>query len=132
MRILGRYIFREILTSALLGTGLATSVIFLQFVGKLFEVLVRSSARPDVIAYLLLLALPQVLPYTVPFGVLVCILIGLGRLSADGEITALRAAGIPSRRVIAPVMFFAILATALTAEATLRWNPWSLREQYKV
>ena len=43
MRLLGRYIFREILTSSVLGTLLATFVIFLQRVDKLFEVLVGSS-----------------------------------------------------------------------------------------
>ena len=42
LRLLGRYVFREILTSAVLGTLLATFVIFLQGVDKLFEVLVGS------------------------------------------------------------------------------------------
>jgi lipopolysaccharide export LptBFGC system permease protein LptF len=48
--------------------------------------------------------MPPVLPLTIPFGVLVGILIGLGRMAADGEITAMRAAGVSSRRVIAPVL----------------------------
>ena len=52
MRILDRYIFREILSSSLLGVGLATAIIFLQGVGKLFEVLVRTSPRPATILYL--------------------------------------------------------------------------------
>ena len=42
MRLIGRYVFREILSSAVLGTLLATCVIFLQGVDKLFEVLVGS------------------------------------------------------------------------------------------
>src|ERR1700756_5011131 len=108
--ILGRYIFREIISSTLLGTLLSTFVIFLQVSGKAFEVLIGSSARPRVAAYVFALALPQLLPMTIPFGVLVGILIGLGRMSSDGEITAMRAAGVPSRKVIAPVMTFAFLA----------------------
>ncbi len=52
-------------------------------------------------------------PLTIPFGVLVGILIGLGRLSSDGEIIAMRAAGVSSRKVIAPVLFFAALGVAL-------------------
>ena len=35
---------------------------------------------------------------TIPFGALVGILVGLGRLSTDGEITAMRAAGVPSQK----------------------------------
>ncbi len=76
MRILSRYVFREILTSALLGTFLTTFVIFLQQVAsRLFELLVRSSASPQTVLKLFALALPAVLPLSIPFGVLVGILI---------------------------------------------------------
>src|SRR5713101_1745671 len=115
MRIISRYVFREILSSALLGTLLATFVIFLQRVDKYFEFLVRSSAKTEAVAWLFALALPPVLPLTVPFGVLVGILIGLGRMSTDGEVTAMRAAGVSSRAVIPPVLTFALLATVITA-----------------
>jgi len=40
MRLLGRYVFREILTSAVLGTLLATFIIFLREADKLFAILV--------------------------------------------------------------------------------------------
>ena len=48
MRLLGRYIFREILTSAVLGTLLATFVIFLREADKLFAVLVGSNNTSSV------------------------------------------------------------------------------------
>ncbi|HTT63414.1 MAG TPA: LptF/LptG family permease [Bryobacteraceae bacterium] len=127
MRILGRYIFREIISSALLGTVLATSIIFLQGVGKLFEVLVRSSPRLDTILYLFALSLPPLLPLTIPFGTLVGILVGLGRMATDGEITAMRAAGCSSRKVVPPVMLFAFLAMLVSGAMTLRLTPLSVR-----
>ena len=127
MRILGRYIFREIISSSLLGMALATSIIFLQGVGKLFEVLVRSSPRPETILYLFALSLPPLLPLTIPFGALVGILVGLGRLATDGEITAMRAAGCSSRKVVMPVMFFAFLAMLVAGAMTLRLTPLSIR-----
>jgi len=46
-RLLNRYIFREILTSATLGTLLATFVIFLRTVDQLFELLVQGNALPS-------------------------------------------------------------------------------------
>jgi len=88
--ILARYIFREVISSTLLGTSLATFVVFLQGSRRIFELLISSSARPRVAAKVFALALPQLLPLTIPFGVLVGILIGLGRMSSDGEITAMR------------------------------------------
>jgi LPS export ABC transporter permease LptG/LPS export ABC transporter permease LptF len=130
--ILGRYIFREVISSTLLGTVLATFVIFLQRSGRIFELLISSSASPRVAAKVFALALPQLLPMTIPFGVLVGILIGLGRMSSDGEITAMRAAGVPSRKVIAPVMTFALLMTMLAGAASVWWTPAAQLETYRM
>lgn len=133
MRILSRYVFREILSSSLLGTTLATFVVFLQGPGKiLLEVLVRTSATPAVGLKLFFLALPQVLPLTIPFGVLVGILIGLGRLASDGEVTAMRAGGIPSRTVAPPVIAFCLCAVAIAGSAALWLTPLSLRSNLKI
>lgn len=128
MRLLGRYVFREILTSALLGTVLATFVIFLRGIGNLFALMVGAAhPGPATVLQLFALSMPPVLPTTIPFGVLVGILIGLGRMAGDGEIIAMRAAGVSSRRVIAPVLVFAALGTALASFASLRLTPLALR-----
>jgi LPS export ABC transporter permease LptG/LPS export ABC transporter permease LptF len=133
MRILSRYVFREILSSSLLGTALATFVVFLQGPGKLLlEVLVRTSATPAVGLKLFILALPQVLPLTIPFGVLVGILIGLGRMASDGEITAMRAGGVSSRTVTPPVITFCLLATSIAGTASLWLTPLALRSNLKI
>jgi LPS export ABC transporter permease LptG/LPS export ABC transporter permease LptF len=133
LRLIGRYIFREILSSAVLGTLLATCVIFLQRVDKLFEVLVGSgNAAFKTVITLFALAMPPVLPLTIPFGVLVGILIGLGRMASDGEITAMRAAGVSSRRVIAPVLVFAAIGAGLAGYASLRLTPFAIRESTRI
>jgi LPS export ABC transporter permease LptG len=128
LRLLGRYIFREILSSALLGTLLATFVLFLRGVAPVFELLVRANgASTWIVIELFALALPAVLPFTIPFGVLVGILIGLGRMAGDGEIVAMRAAGVPSRKVIAPVLLFASLGAGFSFYVTLRLKPYSVK-----
>jgi LPS export ABC transporter permease LptF/LPS export ABC transporter permease LptG len=132
MGLLSRSIFREVANSAMLGTILFTFVLFLQRVGKLFEILVRSSAPPPTVGYLFTLAIPFTLTFTVPLGVLVGVLVALSRMSSDGEITAMRAAGVPSRKVIAPVLTFAMLATMATATASLWLTPYSTTKTYKV
>ncbi len=129
LRLLGRYVFREIFSGAVLGTLLATFILFLQKADTIFELLVRSTpANTRLVLQLFVLAIPSVLPFTIPFGVLVGILIGLGRLAADGEITAMRAAGVSSRKVIAPVLLFAALGTGVAALATLRLTPYSIHK----
>jgi LPS export ABC transporter permease LptF/LPS export ABC transporter permease LptG len=132
MKLLSRYIFREIISSALLGTVLFTFVLFLQRIGKFFEILVRGATPPGSVAYLMALVLPSALTFTVPLGALVGILIGLSRMSGDGEIIAMRASGVPSRRVLYPVALFSMIAMLVTASATLWLTPWSIRQTYKI
>ena len=132
-RLLNRYVFREILTSAVLGTLLATFVIFLRGVDQLFELLVQGNAASfKKIALLFAYAIPPVLPLTIPFGVLVGILIGLGRMGADGEIVAMRASGISSRKVVAPVLTFAFIGMCCAGFASLRLTPLSMKRSTEI
>jgi LPS export ABC transporter permease LptG/LPS export ABC transporter permease LptF len=128
VRLLGRYIFREVLASAVLGTMLATFVIYLHGADALFTLLVGSTnVTAKTVVQMFLWAIPPVLPMTIPFGVLVGILIGLGRMAADGEIVAMRAAGVSSRKVILPVLLFAAFGMGIAGLASLRLKPLALR-----
>ena len=67
LRLLGRYVFREIFASAVLGTLLATFVLFLRGVDQIFELLVKSNtASTSLVLELFALAIPSVLPLTIP------------------------------------------------------------------
>ncbi len=132
MWVLSRHIFREVATSAFLGTVLFTFVLFLQKLGRLFEQLVTSSATLEQVGSLFLLILPQTFPFSIPVGILTGVLIAMGRMSSDGEIVALRAAGVPSRRVTAPVLTFAAMGLAVAAYATCILTPWATRETFRI
>jgi len=132
MRLLSRTLFREILASAVLGCILFTLVLFLERARPLFEFLVRDSGSPKLVAYLFALVLPQALPYAIPLGVLVGTLITLSRMSSDGEITAMRAAGVSGRRVAPPILAFGFLMMLVAAAASLWLTPWSIRERIKI
>jgi|SRR5579863_9098 len=132
MRLLSRTIFRENFSSAALGVVLFTSVLFLPLAKDLFEYLVRSSGPPRTVAYLFALVLPQALPFAIPLGVLVGTLLTLSRMSADGEITAMRAAGIPGRKAAPPILAVGFLAMLVTAAASLWLTPWSIGERYRI
>ena len=58
---------------------------------------------------------PQALGLTIPMALLVGLLIGLGRLSADREAVALLACGVSPYRLLRPVLLMAAVATAATA-----------------
>jgi LPS export ABC transporter permease LptF/LPS export ABC transporter permease LptG len=132
MRLLSRTLFLEILASAALGCILFTLVLFLDLTRPLFAFLVRDSGSPRRVAELFALVLPQALPYSIPLGVLVATLITLSRMSSDGEITAMRAAGVSGRRVAPPILAFGFLMMLVAAAASLWLTPWSIRERIKI
>src|ERR1700678_2878770 len=83
-------------------------------------------------AYLFALVLPQALPFSIPLGVLVGTLLTLSRMSADGEITAMRAAGVPGRRAAPPILMVGFVAMLVTAAASLWLTPWSIGERFRI
>lgn len=93
MRILTRYILREVTAHALIGAIIFTFVLFTRDLGHILELVVRASAPLPSVAELFSFTIPLALTYTVPMSVLLGILIGLSRLAADSEITAMRASG---------------------------------------
>lgn len=132
MGILYRYVFREVAAASLIGALLFTLALFLQSVGPVMALLVGPGAPAADVLRLFALTVPQSFPFTIPAGVLVGILLALGRLSADNEIVALRAAGIPGLRIVRPIGVFAVLGMAVCAATTLWLTPWALREQVRI
>ena len=113
MRILTRYILKEIGSHALLGVALFTFVIFMRDLGRLLELIVRNSAPMPSVAEIFLFTLPTTFTITIPMGVLVGILVGLSRLAADSEVTAMRASGMGVGMFVRAVAIFAIGAWLL-------------------
>jgi LPS export ABC transporter permease LptF/LPS export ABC transporter permease LptG len=127
MRILDRYIVREIFRHAFLGLIVFTFVLFVPQLVRLMELLVRHSGSGSQIAKLFLYIFPGVLIFTIPMAVLVGVLLGLGRMSADSEIIALTALGISRRRMLVPVAVLALTGAVLTGTLTLWLGPAAFR-----
>ena len=113
VRILTRYVLKEVFSHALIGVALFTFVIFMRDVGRILELVFRNSAPLPSIAELFFLTLPTALIYTLPMAVLVGILIGLSRMAADSEVTAMRASGIGSAAFVGMVSIFVVGAWLL-------------------
>ena len=113
MRIFPRYILKEVLSHALIGIAVFTFVIFMRDVSRILELVVRNSAPIPSVAQLFFLTLPAALTVTLPMGVLVGILIGLSRMAADSEITAMRAAGIGVFKFVKVLSVFGLTAWLL-------------------
>src|ERR1700689_1970603 len=127
MRLLDRYICREVVSHAILGLTVFTFVFFVPQLVRLMDLIVRHSGGIGSVALLFLCTLPPSLAFTLPMGVLVGVLIGLGRLSADSEIVALHASGISLRRILLPIGSIALITAIATLLTTFWLTPASWR-----
>ena len=113
MRILTRYILREVFAHAAIGVAVFTFILFTRDLGRILELVVRNSAPLPSVAEIFFFTVPVALTYTIPMGVLVGILIGLSRLAADSEITAMRATGMGVWSFLRIISIFALGAWLL-------------------
>jgi len=126
MRILTRYILREVSSHALIGAGIFTFVLFTRDLGRILELVVRASAPLPSVAQIFFYTVPLALTYTIPMSVLVGILIGLSRLAADSEITAMRASGMGVWSFGRVLAIFVAGAWILALFNGLYLAPWSM------
>jgi LPS export ABC transporter permease LptG/LPS export ABC transporter permease LptF len=110
VRIFTRYILREVTGYALLGGVLFTFILFIRYLLPLMELFVRGVASPTDLLLLVAYLLPTFLTVTIPMSVLIGILLGLSRLAADSEITAMRASGVGILSFVRIVSIFAVFA----------------------
>jgi LPS export ABC transporter permease LptG/LPS export ABC transporter permease LptF len=113
MRIFTRYILREVISYALLGGVLFTFILFMRYLLPILELFVRGVASPLDVLRLIGYLLPSFLSFTIPMAVLIGILLGLSRLAADSEVTAMRASGLGVISFLRIVSVFAIFAWAI-------------------
>jgi lipopolysaccharide export system permease protein len=119
MRILDRYIFREILTPFFLSIAALTLVLFLQRMFRLAELVVSKGVTLSSTAKLFAYIMPGFLVLTIPMSFLVGTLTAFIQLCSDSEITAMKASRISLYNMIRPVMLFAVLAFMVTAFTSL-------------
>ncbi len=126
MRILTRYILREVTSHAVIGVAIFTFVLFTHDLGRILELVVRASAPLPSVAEIFFYTVPMALTYTIPMSVLVGILIGLSRLAADSEITAMRASGMGVWTFGRILAIFVFAAWLLAMGNGVYLAPWSL------
>ena len=123
MRIFTRYILREVTSYALLGGVLFTFVLFMRDLPKILDLLVRDSASLTDAVRIFGDMLPNTLTVTIPTAVLAGILLGLSRLAADSEVTAMRACGVGALSFVRIVSILSLTALAIGLVNALYFAP---------
>lgn len=114
VRRLDRYVFGEVLAPTLVGFLAYTGFMAVRGLVQFSELLVQSEQPLAEAGIVLALSLPHIVVLTLPVAFLLGLLIGIGRLSADSELTALRASGIDLASLYRPIGFLATAIAAIT------------------
>src|SRR3990172_6858897 len=111
MGILRRSILGELVRVFLLALVAFTAMFVV--VGLVQEA-TQQGLNPLQVLCLVPFVVPASLPYTIPATLLLAVTVVYGRLAADNEIVAAKAAGINVMYLIMPALFLGLLLTCLT------------------
>lgn len=125
MKIISRYLFKEIAQPLGIVLFVLTFVLLMGRILQLMDLMINKGVGLSDITRLILFLLPSFLVFTIPISLLISILIALGRLSGDNELTVLKASGLSLHRITPPIALMAFLSFALTALITLFLVPYS-------
>jgi len=120
LRILDRYVIKEVLAPFFLALSLFTFILLVDPLMREAQRLIEKGVGAWTILRILGTLMPQALGITIPVSLLVGLLIGLGRLSADREAVALQACGVSLTRLLRPIGVCA-LAGCLATGYVMIW-----------
>ena len=117
------YLASEVLPPFLFGLMAFTLILLIGRILKLVELVVNRGVPILQIGKLFALILPTFLEMTVPMALLLGVFLGLGRLSSDHEILALKASGISPVRILLPIASIALIVSMATLLLTIQIRP---------
>jgi LPS export ABC transporter permease LptF len=124
VRLLDRYIGRQLLVTAVFAvTTLSVVLVLGNIFKKLLDLLVNQNAPASLIFSFIAYVLPFSLTFTIPWGFLTAVLLVFGRLSAENELTAMRATGVSVPRACLSVWLLAAMFTAICVWINLEVAP---------
>jgi len=132
VNLLDRYIFKSVFVTCAGAIALFVFIMVVPNVAR--ELLPRVTAgqlSPTALAHFIVLLLPHAITYALPMGMLTGVLLTLGRLSADSEITAMRASGVGLGRIAVPIVLLASAAVGLALYFNFDSMPRARVQYYK-
>jgi len=106
MRLLTRYIARELFLPFIFALGIIVFILFINFFLRAVDRFLGKGLDMLTILEYLFLNLAWIVALSVPMAVFIATLMAFGRLSEDNEINALRSSGISFLTILRPALLF--------------------------
>jgi lipopolysaccharide export LptBFGC system permease protein LptF len=128
MGLVNRYLLRQIAAPAALAvTAIAVVAVANELQERVKRLPVAQMTLGD-ISRLAFYSLPTLVAYVVPITYMMGILLAFGRLSQNNELVAMKAAGIPLKRILVPVLVVGALLSGACLLVQDRVQPWAIRK----
>src|SRR5688572_4417177 len=114
MRIIDRYVMREVMWPFVIGLLVFTFMLIIPFLIEYAETFISKGVAIPVVLRIMATLLPQALALTIPMSLLLGLLVAFGRLSADREFVAMQACGVSLLRLLRPVGLISIMGWMVT------------------
>ena len=114
MKLTDRYTLREILAPTVVAFVIYTGFMLIRGLVQFSDLILQSSEPLWDTGRVLAFSTPHIVVLTLPIAFLLGILVGIGRLSQDSELVALRAAGVDPFTLYRPIALLAVLFTLAT------------------
>lgn len=111
LKILPRYIIREHIGPFFLALIVINSIFVLNILFRDLGKFLSKGIAFNIILEFLFLNLAWMIALSVPMAVLTCTIMAFGRLSAENEITAIKASGISLYQILPPLLILSALLT---------------------
>ena len=122
-KTLCRYLVAEVIPPFFLGLLAFTFILLIGRILRLIELVVTRGVPLLQIGKLFALILPTFLEMTVPMAFLLAILLGLGRMSNDQELLAMKASGVSAPQILGPIALVALVVALITLGLTMLARP---------
>ncbi|MDY7224870.1 LptF/LptG family permease [Hyalangium rubrum] len=126
MKLLARYLLKELLVPLVVWVAFLFLLLFVMQFLRGTDVLLGSAVTLVDVGRLILYLAPHFLVMALPIAFLLAILLGLGRLSEDRELTALQALGISPTQLLAGPAVIGVLLGGLMLLLSFTGEPWGL------
>ena len=124
-KILEKYVLREVALPTILTVLVFTGILFLARVLKLIELVIGKDVAISQMLWLFSCIIPRFLEIALPMSLLLGVIVGIGRLSADSEIVVMRGCGIGINHLVKPVLTFAAIVSLVGIFVSVWLRPYA-------
>jgi len=123
MRILHRYVLREIALNFVAVTGVLAIILVSFRIAKVLDMAANNQFPSDVVMALIGLMSITELTVLMPVGLFLAVMLGLGRLYHDSEMAAVQTCGVGVRQLFRPVLTLAAVVAGILTWLSLSFVP---------